>query len=133
MTGLAEGNVSFTWTACPNDDVAGYHLYHKVQGGTEWTSPAIWSALDTTCAVPFPGDGDFCIVVFDTAGQNSENSNVVTMNLPPDAVQGLTISSTTAINLLFVGPKYAMADLDFDGDVDGKDLCDFSTYYGDHK
>ena len=132
-TDLLDGNVSFSWTACPNDDVSEYRLYHKIHGATEWVSPALWSGSQTTCTVAFPEDGDFCTVVFDEIGQNSEDSNVVTINLPPDAVQGLTIISTTAINLLFIGPKYAMADLDFDGDVDGKDLCDFSEYYGDHK
>jgi hypothetical protein len=81
----ATGSATLSWTAptqntdgTPVTDLAGYHIYYGTSSGT-WTSTiTVLEANETSYVVSglSPGTYYFAVVAFNTAGEDSPQSNV---------------------------------------------------------
>ena len=126
-------NVKFKWAAVtvnadnsPCTDLAGYALYRSRESN-DWTALtgaeqayAQVLATETTLTVvcPQPGTWFWAIRAFNNSGVYGAISNVLENNI--DVTPGV------AFNFRFCRP----GDMNCDGDVDGKDLVEFSEAFG---
>lgn len=86
-------DVTLAWDANTEDDLAGYRLFYRPQGGYFDYNNPIWEGgvmTDPRVTVSVQGDGDFVCRAFDRGGLESEDSNIATLDEPPAAPRNLT-------------------------------------------
>lgn len=93
-------DVTFSWDANTESDIAGYRLFQRQQGQTYDFGTSVWEGAGTTCTISFTEQQgtSYCWVLraFDLANQESGNSNEVcwaAQDLPPADPQQLIIES----------------------------------------
>jgi hypothetical protein len=93
--------LTFSWQPSTDPDVAGYRLFCRRNGqGYDYSHPA-WEGTGTTCVYEFDAavDATYCYVVraFDTAGNESTDSNEACWTAPAFVLESLSITGPASV------------------------------------
>ena len=125
MLSEAQTQVSFAWHPNSEPDLAGYRIFHRLEGGTYNYSDPVWEGSQTSCTITVANDEIrhyFVARAFDTEGFESQNSDEVCLGCSTDSSDSCPNDpNKTAPGICGCGTP----DIDTDGDgtLDCNDSC----------
>jgi hypothetical protein len=89
--------IGLEWDPNAASDLAGYRIFHRMEGEEYDYENPVWEGVETDCQIDGLRSGTHFFVAraFDLAGNESGNSNEVSKTIvddePPDSPTGLTV------------------------------------------